>query len=169
MTKKIPLNMGRKYACKGMPKGYVTVDDDDYEWLSKISWHLHPKGYAIRSKLKGEEPHTIFMHRMILNTPRGMDTDHINHDKLDNRRCNLRVVTRRQNSSNRIPNIKKDNQLKGVTWHRASGKWQARIKFEQKKYYLGVFKTEKEAAIAYNLMAAQLDHKYILPNSIVLA
>lgn len=72
------------------------IDDVDYENVSRYHWILHD-GYAQSRQGKN----TIHMGRLILNCPVGMEVDHINHDKLDNRRANLRIVTRSQNCANR--------------------------------------------------------------------
>jgi len=81
------------------------VDDEDYQEISKHKWHTFRAGhlfYAARSinTNGGKYPVKLLMHAVILNTPRGFDTDHINGDGLDNRRANIRVVTRRTNQQN---------------------------------------------------------------------
>lgn len=71
------------------------VDDEDYNWLSYFKWH-YANGYAQSNLLKNR----LSMHSLIMNTPKGMDTDHINHNTLDNRRENLRICTRSENLLN---------------------------------------------------------------------
>ena len=85
------------------------------------------------------------MHRVINQTPINMDTDHINRNKLDNRRCNLITVTRRQNQMN--VGLRKDNTsgIKGVCWDKQSNKWRVSVKISGRQYYLGLFNDKLEA------------------------
>src|SRR3990167_11489999 len=90
---------------------YALVSDEDYEELNKVKWFaLQSRGVkrfdAARNapSVKGKEK-VLLMHRVIMNTPQGLDTDHINHNPLDNRRENLRICTHGQNISNQIKSI----------------------------------------------------------------
>lgn len=74
----------------------VQVDPEDYDRVVEHSWYFHNMGYAMAT-IEGKQ---TYMHRFIMNTPKGLHTDHINHDKLDNRRSNLRIVTRAENMQN---------------------------------------------------------------------
>jgi len=79
------------------------VDDDDYPTLVKSSWYAlsrHNHWYAVTSSSKGG-PTTVYMHRVIMDAPKGMQVDHINHNGLDNRRRNLRLCTHAENLRNR--------------------------------------------------------------------
>lgn len=80
---------------------FALVDAADYEWLSRRTWHLSKRGYptATVTFAPGVKRPTP-MHRLLVDLPPGMVTDHINQNKLDNRRCNLRAVTRRENRQN---------------------------------------------------------------------
>ena len=88
--KKIKLSKGK----------YALVDDKDYDQLSKVSWHFNDL-YATRGLVSDGKLKTIYLHRFIANTPKGMETDHINQNKLDNRRENLRICTSSQNRTNK--------------------------------------------------------------------
>jgi len=127
------------------------VDDEDFKELNKFRWHADKKGntfYSIRnpSGVNGKS-RTVYMHAVIVGTPTGMETDHINGDGLDNRRENLRVVSRRMNAQNR--HIPKSSKYPGVSWHKKSGEWQARIRIRGKTRHLGVFNDEEVAGIIY--------------------
>src|SRR3990167_9749261 len=82
------------------------VDDDVFDYLNQWKWYFNNQGYAVRrpyikgSGRKNQKCMTIHMHRLVNNTPNGMQTDHINRNKLDNRRENLRNVTDQQNKFN---------------------------------------------------------------------
>ena len=130
------------------------VDDADYEWLNQFKWqtskakHLF---YAIRTIGTKPNQKIISMHSVILGTPKGMQTDHINHDGLDNRRSNLRLCTSAENQYNqRIQSRNKSSKFKGVYWNIPAGKWLSRICVNGVRFYLGCFNSEVEAAEAYD-------------------
>lgn len=91
---------------------HVLIDIEDIDTIKKYRWHVHLNKtnqntfYAeAEDYISKKERHTIKMHRIILNCPKDMVVDHINHDGLDNRKDNLRICTRRENSNNRLPVI----------------------------------------------------------------
>jgi NTP pyrophosphatase (non-canonical NTP hydrolase) len=133
------------------------VDDDDYEYLSKYKWYF-ANDYAKRNvRLPNGKRSTQFMHRVILNTPKDKVTDHINGNKLDNRKSNLRVCDCSENQMN-VSNVRPGtSKYKGVNKQNSNRhkkpKWIARIQVRERRISLGYFNTEKEAAIAYNRAA----------------
>ena len=97
-----------------------------------------------------------FLHRLILNTPKGLLVDHINGNSLDNRRCNLRVCTNAQNQWNTAKKSNSTQKYKGVRKTK-SGKYEARIRCgEGKRLHLGTYPTIEEAVEAYNTKALEL-------------
>jgi hypothetical protein len=128
----------------------VTVSLADYDELSKYHWFKTNSGYAFRNKVR--ENGTILMHREILGLEGGnkLQCDHINGDKLDNRRENLRVVTTVQNHYN--CNKHKDNTsgFRGVYYDKKWRKWAAQTKDCYKRVTIGGFATAIEAARAYD-------------------
>jgi hypothetical protein len=139
-----------------LTKGLVAlVDDEDYERLSSFKWKAHHR-YAARNVRRNGKFLTIMMHREILKAPSGMDVDHINGDRLDNRRSNLRLATRSQNTRNRKGNKNSISGYKGVGWHARCRKWQAAIKTDDKQLYLGLFDAPEDAARAYDAAARNL-------------
>lgn len=127
--------------------GETLVSPEDFDRLSEHSWHRSVKGYAVRKRgTVGVDQVDIYMHREIVDAPL---VDHVNGDRLDNRRSNLRPTTRSQNMANlgRGP--------RGVRQH-TSGKWIARIGFEMKRIYLGVYETKELAEAAYVKKAKEL-------------
>jgi hypothetical protein len=133
-----------------LTKGKVAlVDDEYYEWLNQWKWNYLLGGYAVRHTSRITSDHRIvYMHRVILNTPEGMYTDHINHNKLDNRRCNLRICTKSQNSVNSKINKSNKSGYKGVYWFKRYRKWGAFITLQYKHIHLGYYNNRIEAANA---------------------
>ena len=133
---------------------FAVVDDSDYEWLSQWSWAY--ERYAVRSTRKNEGPprRRVYMHRMILqNTDQ---IDHIDGDKLNNSRVNLRPCTHSTNGQNSRPRKKRaaiSSSYKGVNWHQKSGKWRAVIAVNGECCHIGLFESETDAATAYNFAA----------------
>jgi hypothetical protein len=87
------------------------------------------------------------LHRFLMDFPDVLMADHVNHNTLDNRFCNLRLADNRFNQWNQ----KRETSSKypGVYWHKASQKWKVQIQIEGKKHYLGLFESEEEAYEAY--------------------
>jgi len=139
---------------KQIPLGngvYAYVDAADYEWLSQWTWRLHA-GYAGR----WEKRKMVLMHREIMQPPKGKMVDHVNGNKLDNTRANLRVCTRPENARNTRKQHSASSRFRGVTYYKAMGKWRARIGFEGRYIHLGFFTDEAEAARAYDRKAVEL-------------
>ncbi len=125
---------------------HVLVDDADFEWLTQWPWSLHV-GYASRSN--PTLPHRIYMHRLILGLEfgDGKQGDHINRDRLDNRRENLRVVDPAGNYLNH-PGFVATSEHRGVSWHERSQKWRGQIYIANRSYSLGYHQREEDAAAA---------------------
>lgn len=122
---------------------YALVDDEDFEWLNQWKWHF-THGYARRDEGRKK----IYMHRQILGFPSEGIVDHINQNKLDNRRKNMRVTTHGINHINRgLPSNNTSGYL-GVTWDRNHNKWLAQIKKSGKNHNLGYYSSIKDAAQA---------------------
>ncbi len=140
MTKEIVLTNG----------AVALVDDEDYERLSRVRW-CQKLGYA-QGSLDGK---SISMHAAILDCPPGLERDHINHNRLDNRRCNLRLVTHAENCRNMRKRKRTSSSFWGVTKRKYCriNKWMAKLRIGKRSVHIGVFATEEEAARAYDLVA----------------
>jgi len=124
---------------------WALVDNEDIEQVRKHSWVFESNGYAgarINSK-------HIRLHRFLTNPPEGKDIDHINMNRLDNRRCNLRICSRSQNMMNVRANYNNRSGYKGVYWSKQNKRWIARIQYNKEVVYLGGFDTKEEAFAAY--------------------
>ena len=148
--KKIPLTQGK----------FALIDDEDFELLSQHKWFAAKLGktfYAARKIYCKPKQTTRYMHRQILRPEKQKEVDHINHDGLDNRRCNLRVCTRSQNLQNQRFSRGGSSKYRGIYYSRKKNKWRAQIGIKaHKKTYLGYFDDEKEAAKAYDVAAKEL-------------
>ena len=145
---------------------FAIVDDEYYEFLSQWNWTFHKLGYAYRTQWHEGKCVSVYMHRIVNNTPDGMGTDHINGDRLDNRKANLRTCNGSQNSMNRSHREGCSSRHKGVCWHKRAKKWLAYIKMNGVQKHLGVFISEQDAALAYNKAALEMFGEFALLNEI---
>lgn len=134
---------------------FAIVDDADFDYLNQWKWHVAAKGYAARDARVDGKKIKIYMHKLINGTADGYDTDHINRDKLDNRRANLRQVTRSVNMRNCLQS-NNTSGYRGVSWHKQRSKWTARAKINGSYKSLGLFDTPEEASCAYQNAVASL-------------
>jgi hypothetical protein len=139
---------------KQIPLGdgfYAYVDAADYEWLSRWTWQLRG-GYAVRI----EKRKPVFMHRQIMQPPKGMIVDHKNLNKLDNTRANLRVCTHQENACNRSKKRGTFSRFRGVVYHKDYGKYSAHVYYKSEHFFLGYFTDEIEAARARDRKAVEV-------------
>jgi len=122
----------------------VFIDDEDYQKISSYKWHTHTGGYAV-TKIKNK---SFYMHRLIMNAQKGIEIDHINSNKLDNQKKNLRIVSRSINMRNRFGHKDSSSQLLGVSFKKDKQKWQARIYVEGKHIHIGYFNNPLDAKLA---------------------
>lgn len=146
-----------------LTKGYVTlVDDEDYECLNQWKWYAYVGKYtvyAIRGERIGNRLDNkmmrILMHRYIMDTPIGLQTDHIDHNGLNNQKNNLRICTVAENQYNQNPRGK--SKYIGVSFcvRKYSTSIRISITAGEKRIHRGGFKTEEDAAIARDKLAVQ--------------
>lgn len=120
---------------------FAIVDDADFESLNRWRWFVS-HGYAARN----EGNTTVRMHRQLMNFPES-HVDHINGDRLDNRRCNLRLATNAENSRNREKQSNNTSGVIGVHWHKPRKKWLASVQVDGKRKHLGLFDNIFDAMI----------------------
>jgi hypothetical protein len=142
-----------------LTKGYVAlVDNDDYDRLIAMGKWYYNKGYAERKRsytVNGKRVYVLMsMHRIIANTPKGMSTDHIDGNPLNNQKLNLRICSHGENMQN-CKVVRKNNTsgFRGVKWHSIGKKWDVSIHLKGEKIYLGLYADKIEAAKVYNKAA----------------
>lgn len=137
--------------------GEVSVDDDMFDILSQKKWYIDKRGYARRTYKMDGALITEMLHQVVMRIPSGSSlmVDHINGDRLDNRRENLRIATKSQNGHNQGIQRTNTSGYKGVTFHssRGSGKWIAQIRVNGKRIHIGSFDDINVAAHEYNKAA----------------
>lgn len=154
-TRQIPLR--NKY---GETVAVAIVDADDYDWLMQSRWSLSACGYASgRVRLDGKSIVT-FMHRYMLRPVKGLNVDHINGNRLDNRRCNLRLCTNAENKRNRGSLKNSSSRFVGVSWSSVRRKWTATVHVKLKQVYTECFDSEEEAARARDRKALEIQGEF---------
>ena len=156
-TRRIYLS-GKQYA--GL---FALVDEQDFDYLNGFKWY-YLNGYAIRNSIP--QTGAIRMHREIMPCVAPFQVDHINGDRFDNRRCNLRVVTFHQNTMNRKKSRANTSGFTGVFLEKraVSKPWYAKIGAQingkSRLLHLGCFATPEEASVAYEAAALKIFGEY---------
>lgn len=143
----IPLTQGK----------FSKVCDCHADLVSQHRWSYHKThanplvGYAVTNLKFGpkhNQRHMVSMHRLILGSDAGSCIDHRDGDRLNNQCGNLRPATKRQNGSNRKIHRNNSSGVSGVNWHKRIGKWQAQIRVNWERVYLGYFTNFEDAVAA---------------------
>ena len=137
---------------------WTIVEPGDYYRFGQFRWSIGGRGrniYACRTiRMEDGKTKMALLHRAIMEAPPGLLVDHKNGDTWDNRRANLRLATHAENTQNRRKTKSKtSSQFIGVYLEKRSGRWAAKIKHRERCIWLGRFKSETEAAKAYDKAA----------------
>lgn len=141
-----------------LTQGKVTiVDDDMFDYLNQFKWHISSGRYAATNmKIYGTYI-KVYLHRFIIKASKGSQVDHIDNNKLNNLKTNLRHCTHSQNMINRPSYTNSKSGYKGVIFYKKLNKYIARIRINKQTIYLGSYIDPISAAIKYN-KAAQKYH-----------
>lgn len=144
----------------GKLNGYSKIDIEDIDKVRiyKVGLHSEYKGnrYAQLTIKRGNQ---IYLHKFIMNYfGKEYDIDHINGDGLDNRKCNLRIVTHKVNNQNHRLQCNNTSGYPGVHYYKSRNNWSAQIMNYRRKIFLGYFKTKEEAILKRKLKEIELGY-----------
>ena len=149
-----------------LPSGQeVLLDKEDCERLKGFRYYLHKKGYAYRFDVNRK---AVYLHHDVIGKQEGKVVDHINGNKLDNRKFNLRHITNRQNilKAQKARARGSSSDFKGVCWNKEAKAWSVNVTSDGKQHHIGFFRDEKVAAYAYNCTAKKLFGEYAFENNV---
>lgn len=129
------------------------IDPEDFEKIKNKSFRLNKYGYVRSNEQQ-------YLHRIIMNPPDDKVVDHINGNKLDNRKSNLRVCTNQENTMNRGKNKNNSSGYKGVYFNKQNQKFRAEIWIDRKKKFLGHFDNPEDGHEAYKKAAVKLHGEF---------
>ena len=131
------------------------LDDEDYVRFKRYNWFVSKRGYVSRQEQREQHRTIIYLHRGVMGVKYPHQyVVHINDNKLDNRKINLRVGS--NSLSQGHSKAKKTRKYKGVYFRPKKNAWVSEITYKGEKSYLGYFYSAADAAIAYNEKARQL-------------
>ncbi len=145
---------------------FAQVDDDQWAELSKFKWYYGGGGYACREIGGRKNRKRIWMHRLIASCPAEFECDHIDGNRLNNQKINLRQCDQFGTSQNICIRRTSKSGFRGVSWDEPRKKWVAIITAFKKDHYLGRFDNKLDAAAAYNQMALKLHGSFARLNPI---
>lgn len=139
---KIIIN-SKKYGLK-----HVLVDTDNIERIKQYTWFLKPttqeNKFYVQTKINKKN---VYLHRFLTDCPNGLMVDHQNGNAFDNKICNLKICTSKENQENRL-NSQKNNKssgIRGITWHKKTNKWQVKICHNYKHFHIGLYSKIQDA------------------------
>lgn len=148
-VREIPLTQGK----------VALVDEEDYELVAGFSWSaskrartMYANAYVRGTGRAGRA--MVYMHRIIMSPPAGVEVDHIDGDGLNNTRANLRLCTRAQNHQNHHGTRSRITTYRGITFDGNTGTWVAQIQMDGRGYRLGTFDNAYDAACEYDIAAS---------------
>lgn len=148
-----------------LTRGYeAIIDSSDVDLVKDQTWYafdgVNTVYAATNSPVRNGTSTIIFLHRIILNAPKGIEVDHKFGKGLDNRRSQIRLATKTQNRRNKARASNNTSGFKGVSWSVRFNNWRAYIKINGKMKHLGVFQNPEDAHAAYCKAATELHGEF---------
>lgn len=129
------------------------IDVEDMDKVVDYKWRKDSNGYVVNNKIG-------FLHRVVMNPLKNEIVDHINHNTLDNRKCNLRVCNHSQNACNSYTHDDNKSGFKNVVWNSKKAKWQVIVSKDGKKFHGGFFNDVEEARMVAKELRGELHGEY---------
>lgn len=170
----VHLGKGRSIPRIGPDSAYVPLANgeeaivslEDVENVCAFRWRCSLEGYAVRNEGTAQTPSFahISMHRQVMGFPEGVEVDHRNRNRLDNRRTNLRLASNGEQADN--ASLRSDNKsgYKGVIWHKRDCVWIAYTQHRKRRIQIGRFTSVEEAAEAYRSTIVNLKGEFACPD-----
>ena len=141
-------------------------DLEDYDKIKNYCWFKSNKGYVVTSVYMGNNKNkTLGLHSLVMDASDDIYVDHIRHNKLDNRKSELRFINSVNNERNSKLSKNNTSGVTGVTWHSRDNVWQARIKVNYKYIHLGYFDKFEDAVAARKQAEEKYFGEYSYDNS----
>ena len=150
----------------GKRGGVAVVSEIDYKIVSKYAWYQNKEGYTLTSiNTVPILMHQFIIRQYIFDIPKNTIVDHINKNRLDNRRDNLRLsVIRLNNQNKRLHKNKKSSTYKGVFYNKKQKKYHTIIGIDYENIYLGRYNTENEAAEVIDMYIVHNNYEHMSLN-----
>lgn len=140
-------------------RGEFTIDRGDIELIKNNTWWINNHGYVYSRNYKNNSKTTIYLSRYLMNPPKGIEIDHIDMNKRNNRRSNLRLADRVTNNANKGKSRRGKGSYKGIK-QVSNGDWSSHLILNQKSISIGTYVSEIAAANAYNFYVKQYLGEY---------
>lgn len=131
------------FGIKGQLTGTILIDKEDLEKVSAYKWHIEHSRKNLNYAQTSLPGHTLRLHRLIMQSD--LQIDHINHNGLDNRKCNLRICTNAENNRNKNTNLNPKSGYTGIRYNEKCNSYYVRIMVNKKEISLGHYHSLEEA------------------------
>jgi hypothetical protein len=159
-----PIRIEGEVAYIPLTQGYeAVIDAADAPLVEGFNWYALVQVrtvYACRTDCSTGRHVTIYLHRVLMAAPAGLEVDHRDGHGLNNRKKNLRVATHAQNERNQRLNSANTSGFKGASFHAGARRWQAHIRVDGRRHYLGLFDTPEAAHAAYTAASAEFHGEF---------
>lgn len=143
-----PVELFGTYGVLRVGASEFLFDAEDLSLVESRSWYADKDGYLVSCYYFDGRRRFVRFHRIVMDAKPGQVVDHINKNRADNRKCNLRCCKRSENDRNRSTYSTNTSGVTGVYFDRQRGKWAASISYNKKRMLIGRFATKEDAVLA---------------------